>query len=143
MGCVFYVLIDKLRDKKFSNMTKLVLTIVNLFCSCVVIYHMVIGSGLTFATINDLCMIFIFLTLLNQDYLTKFLNTPIWKHPGKMALYIYMLHYPIIGMLRKSLNLSNLYEICIITYCITILLSLILIVVMDYIITPKLNKKKA
>ena len=104
---------------------------------------MVIGSGLTFATINGLCMIFIFLTLLNQDYLTKFLNIPIWKYSGKMALYIYMLHYPIIGMLRKSLNLSNLHEICIITYCITILLSLILMVVMDYIITPKLNKKKA
>ncbi len=143
MGCIFYVLIDKLKDKKFSNMTKLVLTIVNLFCSCVVIYHMVIGTNLTFATINGLCMIFIFLTLLNQDYLTKFLNTPIWKYPGKLALYIYMLHYPIIGMLRKSLNLSNLHEICIITYCITILLSLILMVVMDYVITPKLNKKKA
>lgn len=141
MGCVFYVWIDKLKGKKFSPATKIALTVANVFSSFTVIYHMVMGSSLTFATINGLCMIFVFLTLLNQDYLTKILNQPIWKYPGKLALYIYMLHYPIIGILYKALKISNLHIICILTYCITILLSMALMLVMDYLITPALSKK--
>lgn len=142
MGCVYYVLIEKLQEKKFKNSTKIWLTIVNVLCSCLVIYHMIIGTTLTFATINGLCMVFVFLTLLNKDYFTKLLDMPIWKYPGKMALYIYMLHYPIIGVLYKLTGIKNLHVICITTYCITILLSIFLMLFMDYVVTPKLQKKK-
>ena len=109
---------------------------------------MIWGTTFTFATINGLCLIIVFLVLLNKDYLTAILNKPIWKYPGKLALYIYMLHYPIIGVLQKIFNINNttvngLHLICILTYIITILLSIMLMLIMDYFITPKLNSKKA
>lgn len=141
MGCVFYELIAKLNQKEYKLSTKIILTIVNLFCTGIVIYHMIYGSGLTFATINGLCMVIVFLTLLNKDFLTKLLDQPIWKYPGKMALYIYMIHYPIIGVLHKYYHLTDLNTICLVTYAITIALSICLMVLMDYVITPALNKK--
>lgn len=141
VGCVFYALIENLSKKKFTTGSKLLMTIVNLFCSGVVIYHMIFGSGLTYATINGLCMVIVFLTLLNKDYLTAILNKPIWKYPGKLALYIYMLHYPIIGILNKYFGVTNLHTTCLLTYTITIILSIILMLVMDHAITPWLNRK--
>ncbi len=108
---------------------------------------MIWGATFTFATINGLCLIIVFLVLLNKDYLTSLLNKPIWKYPGKLALYIYMLHYPIIGVLQKVCNINNttvkgLHTIYILTYVITILLSILLMLIMDNYITPKLNFKK-
>lgn len=142
MGCVYYVLLENLRKKEISKRSKWVLTIVNLLCSGLVIYHMIVGSGLTFATINGLCMVIVFLTLLNKDYVTKLLDCPIWRIPGKLALYIYMLHYPIIGILNKFFSVTNLHVTCILTYVITIVLSLLLMVLMDRVIKPWLNKKE-
>ncbi len=148
LGCVLYELIEKIKDKEFSLTGKILLTIVNVICTVIVIYHMIWGTTFTFATINGLCLIIVFLVLLNKDYLTAILNKPIWKYPGKLALYIYMLHYPIIGVLQKIFNINNttvngLHLICILTYIITILLSIMLMLIMDYFITPKLNSKKA
>lgn len=142
MGCVFYVLVDKLKDHKFTAVGKVALSLANCLSFLIVIYHMIWGSPLTYATINGLCMVFVFISFLNKDYFTKILDFPIWKYPGKMALYIYMLHYPIIGILYKVFNVTNLHDICFITYGITIALSIILMLVMDYVITPRLNKNK-
>lgn len=147
LGCVLYCLVEKLKDKEFSSFGKVLLTIVNAICTIIVIYHMIWGTTFTFATINGLCLIIVFLVLLHKDYLTKVLDLSIWKYPGKLALYIYMLHYPIIGVLQKVMNIDNttvggLHTICILTYVITILCSIILMLVMDNYITPALSKKK-
>ena len=141
MGCVFYVWVDKLKDYVFSNGTKIFLTIANVAASAIVIYHMIWGTEFTFVTINGLCMIIVFLVLLNQDYFTKLLDTPIWKYPGKLALYIYMLHYPIIGFLHKFVGIKSLHATCFATYGITIVLSLCLMIIVDNVITPALTKK--
>lgn len=143
MGCVFYVWTEKLKNHEFSNTKKVLLTLVNVAATSIVIYHMIWGTSFTFATINGLCMIIVFLVLLHQDYLTKILDKPIWKIPGKLALYIYMLHYPIIGFLHKYLMIKDLHVTCIVTYGITILLSILLMLLVDYVITPALNKRKS
>ena len=148
LGCVLYEWVDKLKDKKFSVFGRSLLTIVNLVASIIIIYHMIWGTTFTFATINGLCLIVVFLVLLNKDYLTRIINLPIWKYPGKLALYIYMLHYPIIGVLQKVAHVDNttvagLHNICISTYVITIVLAIFLMIIMDNVITPALTKKKA
>ena len=142
MGCVFYVWVDKLKNHKFGTGSKVFLTIANVLASAIVVYHMIWGTSFTFATINGLCAIVVFLVLLNQDYLTQLLDYPIWKYPGKLALYIYMLHYPIIGYLHKFVGIENLHTTCFVTYGVTILLSIGLMLLMDYVITPMLIPKK-
>lgn len=142
MGCVFYVWIDKLKEQKFSTRRKTFLTLVNLAASVIVIYHMIWGTPFTFVTINGLCLVIVFLVLLNQDYLTKLLDKSIWKYPGKLALYIYMLHYPIIGFLHKYIQITNLHTTCIVTYAITIVLAIVLMLVVDNLITPALSKER-
>lgn len=141
MGCVYYDLVQKLQKKEYGVGKKVCLTIVNLLASGIVVYHMIFGLKLTYMTICGLCMVFVFLVLLNKDYLTKVLNCAIWKYPGKLALYIYMIHYPVIGMLHKVYPELSLHMVCLYTYLITILLSIVLMVVVDNVITPKLNKK--
>lgn len=148
LGCTMYSLIEKIKDREYGLGKKIFLTIVNVICTGIIVKHMIWGTPFTFATINGLCLIMVFLTFLNKDYLTKLLNLPIWKYPGKLALYIYMLHYPIIGILQKVGNLDNttpagLHKIMILTYIITIVASIILMLLMDKVITPALNKKKA
>lgn len=148
LGCVFYVLIEGIKDKDVSLAGRIALTIVNLLCSGIVVYHMIWGTTFTFATINGLCVIFVFLTLWNKDYLTKILNVSIWKFPGKISLYFYMLHFPIVAATKQITqldvsSLSNLHKVCLIAYLSTTVLSLLLMLLMEKVINPWLNKKVA
>lgn len=54
-----------------------------------------------------------------------------------------MLHFPIIGVLYKSFNITNIPCLAIITIVVTIGLSLALMLLIDHVITPWLNKPKA
>ena len=92
--------------------------------------------------VDAIAAIMTFLTLLNKDYITKLLNHKIWHYPGKLALYIYMLHFPIIGVLYKVFNITNLLTLGIVTVIITIVLSIIMMIVVDEFITPALMKPK-
>lgn len=142
LGCLFNVWITKLKEHKFSTTTRVLLTIAQLVCAGIVVYHTLFTTNFYFTTIHALCAILIFLTLLNEDYLTKLLNHRIWKYPGKLALYIYMLHFPIIDVLYKSFNITNLACLAIITVVVTVGLSMLLMFIVDYVITPRLNRKK-
>ncbi|HIU12185.1 MAG TPA: hypothetical protein IAB65_05735 [Candidatus Onthocola stercorigallinarum] len=53
-----------------------------------------------------------------------------------------MLHFPIIGVLYKSFNITNIPCLAIITVVVTIGLSLALMLLVDHVITPWLNKPK-
>ena len=53
-----------------------------------------------------------------------------------------MLHFPIIGVLYKSFNITNIQCLAIITVVVTIGLSLALMLLVDHVITPWLNKPK-
>ena len=75
----------QLKEHKFSTGAKIGLTIIQLICAGIVVYHTLFTTGFYFTTIHALCAILTFLTLLNQDYLTKLLNHKIWKYPGKLA----------------------------------------------------------
>lgn len=143
LGCIFYVLISKIKEHKLSESLKILLTIVQVLCAGLVIYHTLFGSKFYFTTIHAICAILTFLTLLNEDYFTKIINSKIWEIPGKLALYLYMLHFPIIGVLYKSFHITNLVTLAIIATAVTVGLSMILMAIMDYGITPKLNKKNA
>lgn len=47
-----------------------------------------------------------------------------------------MLHFPIIGVLYKSFNITNIPYLAIITIVVTISLSLALMQLIDHVITP-------
>lgn len=132
----------QLKEHKFSTVAKIGLTIIQLICAGIVVYHTLFTTGFYFTTIHALCAILTFLTLLNQDYLTKLLNHKIWKYPGKLALYIYMLHFPIVGVLYKSFNITNIPCLVIVTVVVTIGLSMLVMFIVDNVITPKLTRKK-
>ena len=53
-----------------------------------------------------------------------------------------MLHFPIIGVLYKVFNITNLLTLGIVTVIITIVLSIIMMIVVDEFITPALMKPK-
>ena len=142
LGVLFNVIITKLKTHKFSTTTRIFLTIAQVICAGIVVYHTLFTTNFYFTTIHALCAILIFLTLLNEDYLTKLLNHKIWKYPGKLALYIYMLHFPIIGVLYKSFNITNIPCLAIITVVVTLGLSMALMAIIDHVITPWLNRKK-
>lgn len=143
LGCVFYSIISKIKEHELSNGMKIFLTIVQVLCAGFVIYHTLFTTKFYFTTVHAICAILTFLTLLNEDYLTKLLNNKIWEYPGKIALYIYMLHFPIIGVLYKSFKITNLPTLAIVTITVTIGLSILLYLLVDKVITPWLNKKNA
>ena len=142
LGCLFYVAIEKINSKPMSTKMKWLLTIVQLICAGIIIYHTLFSTKFYFTTIHAIAAIMTFLTLLNKDYITKLLNHKIWHYPGKLALYIYMLHFPIIGVLYKVFNITNLLTLGIVTVIITIVLSIIMMIVVDEFITPALMKPK-
>ena len=53
-----------------------------------------------------------------------------------------MLHFPIIGVLYKSFNITNIPCLAIITVVVTLGLSMALMAIIDHVITPWLNRKK-
>lgn len=142
LGCLFYVAIEKINSKPMSKTMKILLTIAQVICTGIIVYHTLFTTDFYFTTIHGIAAIMTFLTLLNQDYLTKLLNHKIWKYPGKLALYIYMLHFPIIGVLYKCFGITNLVSLAIITIIMTLACSIVLMLIIDYFISPALNSKK-
>jgi hypothetical protein len=106
IGVLLWVACDNLKGKQWSGGMKIFLTIAQILCIAIVMVKswistdsplgvlLNIGWGATFVYTT----IFSFLCLLNVDFATRFpvFSSKIWKVPGRLALYIYMLHYPVI-----------------------------------------------
>ena len=151
-GIILYYLIQKVKEHKFSNGGKVVLTIVNILASILLLWYTVYPAtwfNLERWTVSLLCIVVIGLSLLNIDGLSKALNNKIthslFQYLGSLSLYIYMLHYPVAILILRLLGQNteatsySFWLIFIPTVIITIVLSCVIKVIMDETI---LKKKK-
>lgn len=118
LGCEIYLAIEKIKNCNWSNGAKIFFTVCNAVCTAVVLIrtwvsvnsefmtnYFNIGWGPTFI----FSIFFCFFTLLNVDYLTKcpIISNKIWKIPGQLSLYIYVLHFPILIFTAIALGLQG------------------------------------
>ena len=101
-GILIYYLVKTLKERNFSNVGKLGLTILNVLCSGLLLWYTIYQPtyfNLERWTVALLIIVVITLSLLNKDLLTKLLNNrftnKIFGYLGSISLQIYMLHYPI------------------------------------------------
>lgn len=117
LGVLMYVACDSVKGKTFTRGFKILLTVVQIICTALVmlrtwvsatnpIYeYLDFGWGVAYI----LSTIFTFLCVLNQDYFTRLpiFASKIWKVPGRLSMYIYVLHYPIILFVTRALGITT------------------------------------
>ncbi len=118
LGCLLYVAVDHLKNKKWSGGMIVFLTIVQIVMTIVVWVRSWVPIFIPFgeyfnlgwANVHLLTLIFTFLVLLNVDKCTRFklFSSKIWATPGRMAVYFYMLHWPILYIVALCLGMHGL-----------------------------------
>lgn len=116
-GCLVYVAVKNLRGKQWSKGIIAVMTVAQLILSAIMLIRTwaPLSTGLAqyvnlgWESVHILSMIFSFLLLLNVDKCTRFplTNNKIWSTPGRLAFYIYMLHFPIIVFCGMALGMKG------------------------------------
>lgn len=114
IGVLLWVACDNLKNKQWSRGMKVIFAVVQLFCLALVFFKswvstaspigqaFSIGWGAMFFWTTA----FSFLCLLNVDAVTRcpIFSSKIWHTPGRMSLYIYMTHYPIMTFVLLALG---------------------------------------
>lgn len=116
-GCLVYVAVSNLKGKKWSKgmlglMTaaQIVLTIVVFVRTWAPLTSSVSQYlNLGWEAVHVLTMFFSFFVLLNVDKCTRFplFSSKIWQTPGRLAFYIYMLHFPLILFTAMAMGLKG------------------------------------
>ena len=115
IGVLLWVACDNLKGKQWSTGMKLLMSLVQLFCVVIVLFKswvnmasplgaaFNIGWGATFVYTT----LFSFLCLLNVDWVTRcpIFASKIWRIPGRLALYVYMIHYPIMTFVMLAMGM--------------------------------------
>ena len=114
IGVLLWVACNNLEGKEWSRGMKVVLSLIQLFCMVVVFFKswvstssplgqmFNIGWGATFFYTT----VFSFLCLLNVDAVTRcpIFSSKIWRVPGRMAMYVYMIHYPVMTFVLLAMG---------------------------------------
>ena len=118
LGCLLYVAVDNLKDKKWSKGMIVLLTIVQIIMTIIVWVRSWVPIFIPFgeyfnlgwASVHFMTFIFTFLVLLNVDGCTrcKIFSSKIWATPGRMAFYFYMLHWPILYIVCMCLGMRGM-----------------------------------
>ena len=160
-GILLYYGIEKLRQHKFTAGQRMWLTLLYAAVAVVLTIYTInptiisgaynitnntTGGGLSRWTVHLLCILLIGLTLLNEDGISKLLNNKytagIFNYLGGSALYIYMLHVPIIFLycMIKGLQPAVPYtwfEV----FCVVVVSSTILGAIVKYLMDKYVIKK--
>lgn len=107
LGCEIWVAVNALKDKEWTKGAKVWMTIAQIICTAVVLIRTWVSVNSDFMTSYFnigwgptllFSIIFCFFILLNVDYCTRFpvISSKIWSTPGKLSLYIYVIHFPIL-----------------------------------------------
>jgi peptidoglycan/LPS O-acetylase OafA/YrhL len=115
LGCLVYVAVEALKGKQWTRGAVVFLTIVNVILGVLVIGRtwldlrspIMVATNVSWGSVHLLSIIFTFLVLLNVDGFTKALNWKIWAVPGRMAMYVYMFHFPIIVMTALAMGVTD------------------------------------
>ena len=118
LGCLLYVAVERLKNKKWSTGMIVFLTIVQILMTIIVWVRSWVPIWIPFgeyfnlgwASVHLMTLIFTFLVLLNVDKCTrcKIFSSKIWATPGRMAFYFYMLHWPILYIVSMCLGMHGL-----------------------------------
>lgn len=118
IGCEIWIAVDALKKKNWSSGGKLALSAVQLAATAVVLIRtwVSVNSGFMQNYFNIgwgptliYSIIFCFLILLDVDYVSRcpITHSKIWKVPGQMALYIYVIHFPVLIFTALALGLKG------------------------------------
>jgi hypothetical protein len=159
LGVIFWVVCDNLKGKRFSTGMIWLLTIIQLgavFFTIAIkswnsahteigqMFH--VGWGVNFT----LSAIFTLLVLLNVDHVTRFplFSTKLWRLPGRLAMYVYMVHYPIIIFIVRALGyrrgaadgfVENVFWIFLLCSAVSIVVGYILYKIQNNVLLPWFN----
>lgn len=118
LGCEIYVAVEALKGKEWTTGGKIVLTVGSVISTAVVLIrswvslntsfmqnYFNIGWGATFI----FSIFFCFFILLDADYLNRcpILHSKIWKVPGQLSLYIYVIHFPVLIFTAMAMGLKG------------------------------------
>ncbi len=137
VGALMWKGIDKLKDVQFTKGFTVFLTICQTIMGIFFVYRTwtpytcSIGLNISFSSIYLLSIPFTFLLLLNKDGFTHFMNKKIWSFPGKLALYFYIVHYPLMMLL------GNVFE-SLITVFIALVICATILAILLYLLNDKL-----
>lgn len=118
IGCEIWVAVDALKNKKWSKGGKIFLSICQFVCTAVVLIrswvslnsafmqnYFNIGWGATFLY----SIFFCFFILLDVDYVSRcpLIHNKIWKTPGALSMYIYIIHFPVFIFTAIAMGLKG------------------------------------
>ena len=115
-GILLYFAVKKLREKNFSSVQKVLLSILYLVCATVLVVYTInptlLGDvSLDRMTVHLLCIVVVGLTLLEKDFISEWLDnratSKLFNYLGSLSLYIYMLHIPIVYLLVKLFDQTS------------------------------------
>ena len=117
LGVLMNVACNSVKDKEWSPGFKALLAVVQILCTILVMIRTWVSSTSPIYGYLDygwgvaflLSTIFTFLCVFNQDYFTRcpLFSNKIWAIPGRLALYIYALHYPIILFVTRGMGITQ------------------------------------
>ncbi len=145
LGAVLWVAVDYYKRKEFTKGTKVTLTVVQALLLVFFFYKLWIPVNVPFSLKVDwgstflITIPFTFLGLLNVDGTTRFFDKKIFKIPGRISMYIYMIHFPIMTLL--SLYIENLYTLYAVLIVISTIVGYLLYLLNKNIIQPYFEKK--
>ena len=118
IGCEIWVAVDALKNKEWSTGGKLALTVGQIIATAVVLIRTWVSVNSSFmqnyfnigwgATLI-FSIFFCFSILLDVDYLSRcpIFHNKIWKTPGSLSLYIYVIHFPVLIFTALAMGLQG------------------------------------
>lgn len=118
IGCQLWYAVNALKDKKWTKGAKIAMTIVQVIVTLLILFRTWVsvnhdfvkeyldwGWGPTFI----LSVVFCFFILLDVDYCSRcpIFHSKIWNIPGKLSLYIYMIHFPVLIFTAMAFGLKG------------------------------------
>ncbi len=117
IGALLWYPVEALKNKKFSKGMTIFLTIVQIILTFVILVRTWVPTTSAFGkwfnigwvNVHLLSIAFSFLVLLNKDYCTRFplFSSKIWALPGRLALYVYAIHFPLITFISMAMGLKG------------------------------------
>ena len=117
IGVLLWYAIDALKGVKWSKGMVIFMTIVQIILTFVVFERTWVSLtspvsawfNLHWANVHIISIIFSFLVLLNVDKCTRFplFASKIWALPGRLALYFYSIHFPVIVFVAMAMGFKG------------------------------------
>lgn len=117
IGALLWYPVEALKNKKFTKGMTAFLTIVQIILTFVVFVRTWVPTtsafgqwfNISWVNVHLLSTIFSFLVLLNKDHCTRFplFSSKIWALPGRLALYVYAIHFPLITFIAMAMGLKG------------------------------------